>query len=322
MNFLNLPIPSQEMLKIASFQAVFLLMASQSSSAWVNFLIGGVSGMVAVSVNQPMDYIKVHLQVAREGKAHSSTSALSFARESLHSKGWKAFYTGLDSALVKQALYTTVRLGLYRSLCDWNKAKTGQTVLPFWKKVAYSCVAGMLGALVGNPADLALVRLQTDQTLPVAQRRHYKHVLDALARIPKEEGILAYWRGSLPTVIRASFINIGMLAPYDQTKEFLDLKLGFHSSNRFLASIVAAMCACVISLPFDNVKTKIQRMAKAEGSLPYTGFVDCVGKTARREGLMGFYVGLDAYFLRVAPYTVVALLAQDALHHLYTKFSS
>jgi len=278
--------------------------------------------MVAVTVNQPMDYIKVHLQVAREGKAHSSTSALTFARESLHFKGWKTFYTGLDSALVKQALYTTVRLGMYRSLCDWNKAETGQAVLPFWKKVAYSSVSGMMGALVGNPADLALVRLQTDQTLPAAQRRHYKHVVDALVRIPREEGLLAYWRGSLPTVIRASFINIGMLAPYDQTKEFLDRKLGFSGYNRFLASIVAAMCACVISLPFDNVKTKIQRMAKAEGSLPYAGFLDCIGKTAKREGLLGFYVGLGTYFLRVAPYTVISLLVQDGLHHLYTKFIS
>lgn len=297
-------------------------MAIQSSSAAVNFLIGGLSGMAAVTVNQPMDYIKVHLQVAREGKAHSPISAIAFARESLRLKGWKTFYTGLDSALIKQALYTTVRFGMYRSLSDWNKAKTGQSVLPFWKKVVYSSVSGMLGALVGNPADLALIRLQTDLTLAPAQRRHYKHVIDALVRIPKEEGILAYWRGSLPSVIRASLVNIGMLAPYDQTKEMLDKRLGFSANNRFLASIVAAMCACILSLPLDNVKTKIQRMAKTEGSLPYAGLIDCIGKTARREGIFGFYAGLDAYFLRVAPYAVVSLLVQDGLHHLYTKFVS
>ena len=36
-------------------------------------------------------------------------------------------------------------------------------------------VAGALGSLVGNPADLALLRMQADGILPLVQRRHYKY---------------------------------------------------------------------------------------------------------------------------------------------------
>jgi hypothetical protein len=36
-------------------------------------------------------------------------------------------------------------------------------------------VAGALGSLVGNPADLALLRMQADGVLPLVQRRHYKY---------------------------------------------------------------------------------------------------------------------------------------------------
>jgi solute carrier family 25 oxoglutarate transporter 11 len=144
-----------------------------------NFLIGGASGMIATSVILPMDYIKVHMQVAREGKTTGGISPLTFAKETLKQKGWKTFYTGLDSALMRQIMYASVRLGLYKSLCDWDKEKTGSAALPFWKKASYSLLSGAIGSIVGNPADLALIRLQTDLTLPAAQRRHYKHFFDA-----------------------------------------------------------------------------------------------------------------------------------------------
>jgi len=73
--------------------------------------------------------------------------------------------------------------------------------------------------LAGNPADLALVRIQADSTLPVEERRGYKNVFDAFYKIVKDEGVAALWRGSTPTVIRAIVINVAMLGPYDEIKE-------------------------------------------------------------------------------------------------------
>ena len=37
-------------------------------------------------------------------------------------------------------------------------------------------VAGALGSFVGNPADLALLRMQADGSLPLEQRRHYRYI--------------------------------------------------------------------------------------------------------------------------------------------------
>ena len=54
--------------------------------------------------------------------------------------------------------------------------------LPLWQKAVAGLAAGGLGALVGTPADLTLIRLQADSTLPEAQKRHYKGVGDALVR--------------------------------------------------------------------------------------------------------------------------------------------
>ena len=52
--------------------------------------------------------------------------------------------------------------------------------LPLWQKAAAGLTAGGLGALVGSPADLTLIRMQADSTLPAASRRNYKGVVDAM----------------------------------------------------------------------------------------------------------------------------------------------
>ena len=58
--------------------------------------------------------------------------------------------------------------------------------------------------------------VQADTTVPLEQRRNYKGVFDALARIVKDEGIGGLFTGAGPTVVRAMALNMGMLASNDQ----------------------------------------------------------------------------------------------------------
>jgi solute carrier family 25 oxoglutarate transporter 11 len=162
--------------------------------------------------------------------------------------------------------------------------------------------------------------VQTDNSLPIEKRRNYKGIFDALIRIPKEEGIFAYWRACTPTIYRACALNFGMLAPYDQFKEMFDRNLGYGSMNRIYASLIAAVCACVISMPFDNTKVKCQRMApNALGVYPYKGFSDCCIKSLEKEGFLGFYAGFSVYVARVGPNVIITLLTLDLLHYIFDR---
>jgi solute carrier family 25 oxoglutarate transporter 11 len=169
-------------------------------------------------------------------------------------------------------------MGIYKTLSDNYTAKH-PGLIPIWWKAAFSLTAGGVGSLFGNPADLALIRMQADNTLPEAQRRNYNGVVNALTRIVREEGVLSLWKGATPTVFRAMAINLGMLGPYDEFKElFTKLNGGPSQAVNIGSSFCAASLACVITLPFDNVKTKFQRMApRPDGTLQYSGFLDCFG---------------------------------------------
>jgi solute carrier family 25 oxoglutarate transporter 11 len=117
--------------------------------------------MFATVIIQPIDTVKVRIQIAGENRS-GSTNPITMGRKILAEEGVRALYSGLDSALLRQATYTTARLGIFRSLFDWRKQANQGKDLPFYEKVGVAITAGMIGSIVGNPADLALIRLQAD----------------------------------------------------------------------------------------------------------------------------------------------------------------
>jgi len=91
---------------------------------------------------------------------------------------------------------------------------------------------------------------------------------------------LSLWTGSGPTILRAMSMNLGMLGPYDEVKERMNKYTGTKDTTktRLAASCVAGFLAAFICLPFDNLKTKLQKMkARPDGTFPYKGIVDCMG---------------------------------------------
>ena len=62
---------------------------------------------------------------------------------------------------------------------------------------------------------------------------------------------------------------------------------------------IAGFFAAACSLPFDFVKTRIQKMEPLpDGTLPYKGPVDCAMKTFTKEGPLKFYTGFPTYCVR------------------------
>lgn len=74
------------------------------------------------------------------------------------------------------------------------------------------------------------------------------------------------------------------------------------------ASAVSGFFASACSLPFDYVKTQIQKMQPdANGKYPYTGSLNCAFKTLKSGGPLKFYTGFPVYCVRIAPHVMVNL---------------
>ncbi|XP_021850914.1 mitochondrial dicarboxylate/tricarboxylate transporter DTC [Spinacia oleracea] len=267
------------------------------------FVNGGASGMLATCVVQPIDMVKVRIQLGQGSAVH-------ITKNMLRDEGLSAFYKGLSAGLLRQATYTTARLGTFRILTNKAVAANEGKPVPLYQKALCGLSAGAIGACIGSPADLALIRMQADATLPLAQRRHYKNAFHALIRIAADEGVLSLWKGAAPTIVRAMALNMGMLASYDQSVEFFRDSLGFQETPTVLgASAVSGFFASACSLPFDYVKTQIQKMQPdAEGKYPYTSSLDCAMKTLKSGGPFKFYTGFPVYCVRIAPHAMLTLI--------------
>ena len=211
-------------------------------------------------------------------------------------------------------------MGIYNNLSAYALTANDNKPLPLWQKAACGLGAGGLGALIGNPADLTLLRMQADTSLPMEQRRNYKGLVDAFSRIIREEGVKGLFTGATPTVVRAMALNMGMLASNDQAKEMLE-GMGFKGNTVILgAASIAGVIAAVCSLPFDYVKTQLQKMKPdASGKVPYTGAVDCALKTLKEGGPLRFYTGLPTYMVRISPHAALTLIILSNLPKLQAK---
>lgn len=288
------------------------------------FINGGLAGMTATVVIQPVDMIKVRLQLAGEGqKTGPKPTALGVTKNIIASGKVLDLYTGLSAGLLRQAVYTTARIGFFDTFISVAKTRAteqGRNV-SFGERALAGLTAGGLAAMIGNPADLALIRMQSDGLKPVEARANYRSVIDALSRISKAEGIGALWAGATPTVVRAMALNLGQLAFFSESKTHLKAHTNLSPQTQtFAASAIAGFFASFLSLPFDFVKTRLQKQQKnpVTGELPYKGLVDCARKVIRDEGWLRFYRGFGTYYIRIAPHAMVTLIVADYLN-LITK---
>jgi solute carrier family 25 oxoglutarate transporter 11 len=226
-------------------------------------------------------------------------------------EGISACYAGLSAALFRQATYGTARIGLHRSFSDYLVAQNNGKPVSFAAKTASGLLSGSMAVCVGTPFDVALVRMQADSMQPVAQRRNYSGVINALVRINQEEGFKKLFSGLTPNILRGATMNAGMMSCYDQAKEMIGNHITHDPnlnnplmSTRLGSSAVAGFTAAAFSLPFDLIKSRIQNDPKR-----YVGVLDAGRKILSNEGVFAFWTGFGAFYGRCAPHVTNILPA-------------
>eukprot|EP00597_Dinobryon_sp_UTEXLB2267_P006035 CAMPEP_0170079160 /NCGR_PEP_ID=MMETSP0019_2-20121128/15617_1 /TAXON_ID=98059 /ORGANISM="Dinobryon sp., Strain UTEXLB2267" /LENGTH=244 /DNA_ID=CAMNT_0010292491 /DNA_START=213 /DNA_END=947 /DNA_ORIENTATION=+ len=236
----------------------------------------------------------------------------------IKNEGFTSIYAGLSASLMRQAVYGTARIGLHRTFSTELQRRNDGKPLSFGVKVLAGMSSGSVAVCLGTPFDVALVRMQADSMKPVADRRGYKNVFDALIRVVKEEGFRNLYSGLLPNILRGMSVNAGMLSCYDQAKETISIHVMKDADinrpslpTQLMASMVSGFTASFCSLPFDLLKSRLQ-----DGSR-YSGIVDAATTILRTEGFLSFWTGFGAYYMRTAPHAMIILMMAEPINKLY-----
>lgn len=272
---------------------------------------------MAASITHPLDQTKYRMQTM-SGKPNMLNTMLFFVRRD----GVPSLWAGLSASILRQCTYTTTRFGVYNYLADEARNKTGQQKLSSATEIILAGAAGGLAGLIGNPTEVALVRMSADGAKPVSQQFGYKNCFDAVARVGREEGIHTFARGLGPNIARSIIMNMGQIATYSAVKHELLTRpsLGFTDGlqTHFLASFVAGTVATTLCAPADVLKSRMQNAVTENGVAPSLRQV--VTQSLRTEGPGFLMRGWLPAWVRLTPNTILTFVFLEQLQGLVDRW--
>ncbi|SPP80094.1 calcium-binding mitochondrial carrier protein Aralar1 isoform X1 [Drosophila guanche] len=162
---------------------------------WSEILAGGCAGASQVVFTNPLEIVKIRLQVAGEIASGNKIRAWSVVRE----LGLFGLYKGARACLLRDVPFSAIYFPTYAHtkamMADKNGYNHPLTLL------AAGAIAGVPAASLVTPADVIKTRLQV---VARSGQTTYTGVWDATKKIMAEEGPRAFWKGTAARVFRSS----------------------------------------------------------------------------------------------------------------------
>eukprot|EP00537_Pseudo-nitzschia_pungens_P000955 CAMPEP_0172359262 /NCGR_PEP_ID=MMETSP1060-20121228/3468_1 /TAXON_ID=37318 /ORGANISM="Pseudo-nitzschia pungens, Strain cf. cingulata" /LENGTH=292 /DNA_ID=CAMNT_0013080833 /DNA_START=81 /DNA_END=959 /DNA_ORIENTATION=- len=265
--------------------------------------MAGTSAVITVSFIHPIDVVKTRIQVSSE---YSALGMGGSVKKVMSDEGFTALWKGVNAAWLREASYTSLRLGLYeptKILFGANDASA-----PFYKKFLAGSAAGAIGSLAGNPFDVLKTKMMT------ASGKEVPSITKTAGDLMANQGIGGFYRGIDSNIARAMVLNGTKMACYDQTKEIVVATTGLSKKalpTQFLSAVAAGFfMTCTVS-PFDMVRTRL--MNQPADARIYNNALDCAMKIATQEGPLTFWRGFMPIWSRFAPTTTLQLVIFEQL---------
>lgn len=320
-------------------------------------IAGAAAGITSKLIVQPLDLIRTRMQTQTGKGGVGEYSGIRHAiRSVLAQEGLRGLYTGLTPNLIGSGVGYGVYFTVYKQAkVLWSSyldpptleeqlaaAAEGpkKTTSSFGSKqrlgplahLLCAATAGVGAALATNPVWIVKTRLQLQaRDLSADSARRYRGVTDAWARIVREEGPLALYRGIGPSLSLVSTSAIQFML-YEELRAFVSTHLvagGEEALNtgHFLAMGAAAKgLASSITYPLAVTRSRLyQRRPEAEfqalsqaeraalkaanrADFKYVNAADVWKNIIRHEGWRGFYRGLVPQLLKTAPAASITFL--------------
>jgi solute carrier family 25 phosphate transporter 23/24/25/41 len=351
-------------------------------------ICGGLAGMVAKTVTNPLERIKMLSQTGEHGimapssaaaatsgavtsstytasttaaaSNSSSTSIVSIYRQILQKEGISGLWAGNGANLLrvfpaKAVVFCTQDYykSFFRSIVASSSSKKQTTTdhhqpLPSIFSFLSGGLAGMTATAVTYPLDFARGRIagklagvnkpgNTINTVTssggdahgVSQKKHYHGIIRTLAISIKDEGILAVYKGMLPTLagsmpyVGIQFGTVGVLerlfpVSHDNDSDGTKSKSSSSPFRKMIFGGCGGVMAGVLTYPNDTIRRMLQLQGSRGTDVIYTGYWDCVRQVVVQHGVIRLYRGFTVNLIRMAPNSAV----QFGTYELLSKWTS
>ncbi|KAG5715370.1 hypothetical protein E4T56_gene8267 [Termitomyces sp. T112] len=171
------------------------------------------------------------------------------------------------------------------------------------KDLTAGTAGGVAQVLVGQPFDIVKVRMQT------APKGTYKGMIDCAGGILKNEGPLAFYKGTLTPLLGIGVCVSIQFGALEWTKRYFaeqnrrNGKGGpngslLTGSQLFTAGVFAGLANGVVSGPVEHIRIRLQTQSNTNPM--YAGPWDAIKKIYSGYGIAGIYKGQAVTLLREA----------------------
>lgn len=220
-------------------------------------ICGGAAGAIGVMAGQPLDLIKVRMQLLPDLYAN----AFKCASDTMKNEGVKGFYRGACPPVLASfgvcALAFVGSSASMKVIAPDHKTGLGQKRESLgFKSMLSGCFGGFLTCLVSVPTDLIKCRMQIDQTR--AKPLYGNSILTCARDILRTDGVLGFTKGASITVCREVPSWAAYFWAYDLFTSLLSSDSGQTRLVTMSAGFASGVCAWLPIYPLDVMKTHIQ----------------------------------------------------------------
>uniref|UniRef100_A0A8B9CHA6 Solute carrier family 25 member 17 n=1 Tax=Anser brachyrhynchus TaxID=132585 RepID=A0A8B9CHA6_9AVES len=274
------------------------------------------SGSVtAMTVFFPLDTARLRLQVDEKRKSKTTPAVL---LEIIKEEGLLAPYRGWFPVISSLCCSNFVYFYTFNSLKTlWVKGQHSTT----GKDLVLGVVAGVANVLLTTPLWVVNTRLKlqgakfrNEDIVPT----NYKGIIDAFHQIIRDEGVLALWNGTFPSLLLVFNPAIQFMFYEGFKRKLLKRQAELTSLDVFVIGAIAKAVATTLTYPLQTVQSilrfgrhRLNPENRTLGSLKNVFYL--LRERVRRFGLIGLYKGLEAKLLQTVLTAALMILVYEKL---------
>uniref|UniRef100_A0A1L8DXS9 Mitochondrial thiamine pyrophosphate carrier n=1 Tax=Nyssomyia neivai TaxID=330878 RepID=A0A1L8DXS9_9DIPT len=302
-----------------------------SEKNWKNAAAGASSGAITRFLCQPLDVLKIRFQVQIEPLSHQHQgskykSILHAVSVIYREEGFRGLWKGHNPAQVLSIGYGITQFSVYERA---NRSAEGKEFFRKHTALKNFCCGGFAGAsaaFVSTPLDVIRTRLIVQDA-----GQGYRNSFQAVGMILRKDGIRGLYRGFGPSLLQITPLAGSNFMFYKfycgLLQKFLDVKSHSELPTWGLLSMgsLTGFSSRALVYPLDVVKKRLQIQGFSQHHQTFgkhfecEGFFQCVIRTAKTEGFIGFYKGIAPSMLKSGITTALNFCIYDETKKILAK---